>query len=175
MTFTGVAISGRAGAGKSTLARAILEQRPDLRAGSFAAALKRDLQKIGIVKGDPAFREIAQIYGTEHCRVKYGPDYWVERLRGGTHTLAGLAGLVVDDMRFPNEHAACGADGLLLVRVHADEDVRSKRLGGPCPEHPSEWALDSYPFALHVCTDDGRPVEELAASIVHILGRAAAA
>lgn len=174
MTFTGVAISGRAGAGKSTLARVILEQRPDLRAGSFASALKRDLQKIGIAKGDPGFREIAQLYGTEHCRVKYGPDYWVERLRGGTHGAATLAGLVIDDMRFPNEHAACGADRLLLVRVHAEESVRTKRLGYPCPEHESETALEDYPHPIHVRTDDGRPVEELAAGIVHLLGRVAA-
>lgn len=168
--YTGVAICGRAGSGKSTLAKAILELRHDLTAGSFAQALKWDLQKIGIVKGDPGFREIAQAYGTDHARVKYGPDYWVERLRGGTHSLATLARLVIDDVRFPNEVAACRDDGLLIVRVEANVSTRENRLGYACPEHESETALDEdEPDVL--LYSDWQPAENLARVVCGILER----
>lgn len=134
-TFVGVAISGQAGSGKSTLARAILALRPDWRAGSFAAALKQDLASIGVNKGDPGFRAIAQAYGTDFARVKWGDDYWVQRL---VEEQGGLAGLVIDDMRFPNELDVCKSAGLFTVRVDTPRELRALRLGYECPEHPSE-------------------------------------
>lgn len=169
MTYTGVAISGKAGAGKTTLAKAILElTRPHLRGASFAAALKDDLARIDVEKGDPGFRELAQIYGTEHARAKYGADYWVRRL---AETNRGtLEGLVIDDMRFPNEHAACSRAGLLLVRVDAPYLVRTERLGYPCPDHSSETAMDGIDHDLDLYVDGDKLAATPAALAQVVLG-----
>lgn len=142
--YTGVALSGRAGAGKSTVAAIVAEQL-GFSVGSFAAALKADLASLRCVKGDPGFREVAIAYGTTHKRA-LDPDYWIDRLRGPAGTLAWL---VIDDMRMENELAAVKADGLLTVRLDVPAWVRAARLGLEADDpfvrstHESEAALDT--------------------------------
>lgn len=163
--YSGVALSGRAGAGKSTVA-ALLAPALGLQVGSFAAALKRDLASLGCHKGDPGFREVAIAYGTTHKRAM-DADYWLRRLRdenGGS-----LAGLVLDDMRMTNEADAAEADGLLLVRLDVPPWVRAERLGLAADDpfvrsdHESEAALDSRRFPLFI--PHGLTPEDIAMTI----------
>lgn len=160
--FVGVGITGRAGSGKTTIARAILNLRHDWRSDSFAAALKSDLATLRCYKGDPGFREVAQAYGTEFMRGKYGPNVWFDRLV--RHAGGSLDGLVIDDMRFQNETDGCKAAGLLLVEVLAPADVRRARLGYDCPDHPSETPPEGVHFRLH--NDGSRTPDEMASEIL---------
>jgi hypothetical protein len=153
-----IAITGRAGTGKSTLAAAIVELEPRLRRASFAAELKADLAELGVQKGQPHAREVMIAYGQNRRAVC--PDYWIDRARracGGT-----FAGHVLDDVRFRNELAALRAAGALVVRLECDELERAKRLGleplDPflSSSDPSEAELDDLPFgSVDVRADTG--------------------
>lgn len=168
MNYTGITITGRAGAGKTTLADA-LEDATGLGRGSFATYLKRDLAYLNCHKGDPGFREVAQAYGTEHARAKYGEDVWIERFIEVHNTLAGF---IFDDARFPNEIARLRDAGHLTVRVMASELSRAYRLGGPCPDHPSETALDDdMQHDLYLTTDTGETPEDLARIVLAAFNR----
>jgi hypothetical protein len=120
----GFAIAGRAGVGKTTLARALVRQLPELRIASFGGPLKADLERLGVFKGDAHFRDMAVAYG-DATRAK-NPDHWVERLRDAEGSFDGL---VIDDVRKPNELDACERAGLLTVYVFAPDNVRAGRLG----------------------------------------------
>lgn len=168
MPYRGVALCGRAGSGKSSIAQAIVDLRPDWSRHSFAGALKADLQTLDIYKGDPGFRQIAQAYGTEFARGKYGEDYWIERLRD---RIAGdWDGVVIDDMRFQNELDFCKAKGLLCISVYASEELRAERLGCLVPAHASE----NPPWDVWTTiTNNGRkPPEFWAEYLLRVVDRA---
>lgn len=172
----GIALIGRAGAGKSTVAR-ILCERFDCgyQTFSLAAPLKdmaarlwgteartdRDkLQRLGV-----AVRDIHEdtwvellLRTLDHAtqRARPGAPGWFEV----SHTVVRP---VVDDCRFPNEHAALKAAGFVFVKVLADKAARIERLrrNGKLQdeaqlEHVSETALDyietDYRIANHAFT-----------------------
>lgn len=139
-----------------------------LRRVSFASALKADLETLGCRKGDPGFREVAIAYGTDHKR-GIDPDYWVRRLEADTD---GFAGVVVDDVRFPNEVAALRRAGGVAVRLMASPSVRSERLGLDFTDpflrsdSPSEQAEALYADLL-VANDSARTPADVATFIVN--------
>jgi hypothetical protein len=172
-----ILLSGAAGAGKSTLATALVRNHGFLRS-SFAAPLK---QAAAIVFGfshaqlygpsearnrpDPRFpradgtcltpREALQKLGTEVGRQIY-PRVWIDAARrmAEADEPAGGAGLLVfDDARFQNELFAFADVGALLVRI-----VRpGAGLAGDAGAHQSERELGDLPDAIFdvVVRNDG--------------------
>ncbi len=148
-----IGITGRAGAGKSYLARELAEMHGHVRHVSFASQLRKEIEAVLGVRRitnlwvkptSPEVRFILQQYGTEYRRAQ-DPDYWVKRgmAEAKTYTDDGW-GVVFDDVRFPNEADAIGLEGGLIVRVHTPSNVRTARLGTAVPDHASEAAMDGY-------------------------------
>lgn len=144
---TGVALLGRAGSGKTTLADALVEAKVMDARHSFAAALKRDLNKLGVKKDQPYARDVMIAYGQNRRAVS--TDWWIERLR--FDLFGEFAGVVIDDVRFPNELAFLRDQGFLVVRLIAPPLERMKR-GIPAEfangDEPSEVACDHLPSDL---------------------------
>jgi hypothetical protein len=94
----------------------------------------------------PDVRRLLQRLGTEVGRRHFGTNVWVDlamrKVDGPT---------VFTDCRFPNEADAIRASGGAVWRI--------ERPGfGPVNDHPSEHALDDYPFT-RVIHNDSTPDE----------------
>lgn len=100
----------------------------------------------------PIVRELLQEYGTE---VRRGdePDYW---LKAWTARCAGLARVVVPDVRFPNEAAMITARWGRLIRVD--------RPGSAGGGHSSETSLRAWQRWDAILTNAGS-LEDLEASV----------
>ena len=91
----------------------------------------------------PTVRRLLQWWGTEVRRTE-DPDYWVKAMREVLDRCRASkqhAGVIVDDVRFPNEAELIKEQGGLLVRLDTYP-------GWVCDQkaasHPSETALDDY-------------------------------
>jgi RecA/RadA recombinase len=125
----GVALCGRAGSGKSHIARELVTSGA-CPGGvvSLTTALKNDLAVLGVSKGQPFARDMMIAYGQNRRAIDV--DYWIKRLGESLHEDWGR-GIVCDDLRFPNELAHFRGLGFLIVRVVTSRDVRGDRLGIP--------------------------------------------
>ncbi len=98
----------------------------------------------------PDVRRLLQRLGTEGGRDILGENIWVDTAFGRAR-LDG-AGLVITDVRFPNEAEAIKARGGKVVRI-------SRPGIGPVNEHASDSALADYPFDHHIY--NAGPLSEL--------------
>jgi hypothetical protein len=143
-----VAISGRKFSGKTTLADALAKEL-NLRRYGFAMPLKEGLAKLGvIVDGPEKDVEALQFIGTDYFR-KRDPDWWVKTFDRAT-TDREETGLVIDDVRFPNELQWARDNGFITVRLSVSPNQQKERargmgiadLRGDVFEHASETGLD---------------------------------
>jgi len=163
--------------GKSTVANE-LEQQMGYEIVSFAYPLKRMLEAFfeeagfspnevdAIVHGDrkdypldmpgdyqTTYRHCAQTLGTEWGREYIDPDVWVEIAM--RKIKRGHRGIVVDDMRMPNEYAALKRVGARMVYI--------VRPGASPPNgHSSEGSLSGFKWDAIIANDYG--VDELKAA-----------
>ena len=145
-----VGLTGRAGAGKSFVAREIMAIEQRSRLVSFAGQLRKEIEGVfgvGHIKRlwdkptSPEIRALLQWYGTDYRRAE-DPDYWVKRAMSEARPLQFDNYLVVfDDVRFPNEAKAIQETGGIVIRVDTPADTRLQRVG-KVPEHASETAMD---------------------------------
>lgn len=169
MNYCGVAISGRAGCGKSTLAATLqAEYLPRGTVTPFARFLKEEVKELyGVVKGDPGSREAFLEHGAK--RRAEDPDYWVKATGEWIDGLLAIRAFpIVDDLRYPNEYEFCRQRGFLLVRLHAPLEVRKGRLKSQgldpnfaLSRNPSEILLEQHAF--HLRLQHGGNAERLAA------------
>ena len=162
----GVAISGKAGAGKNAFAleiqRVLALRGVQSVSVGFADALKEDVKRLyGLQKGDPGCRERHLEHG--HGMRQACPDYWIRRLAKQTGSLTPL-GLIplVNDVRYKNEMRWAQASDFLAVRVDATamdrgyvlyqrgEDVEFAH-----SDHPTETELDEWAFDLRFWNPHG--------------------
>lgn len=132
-------LTGRAGAGKSTVAR-YLEDEHAFCHIAFAAPLRamilalfdeadiddawaedRALKELPTALG-VSYRVLAQTLGTEWARRILHPDFWL-RVADAKLEAARRHGamVVISDVRFANEAAWIASRGGLLVRVHREQ------------------------------------------------------
>lgn len=156
-----IGISGKRGTGKDSLADELVNKHNFMRIG-FADPMKRflalefefsNLQLNGPSEMremiDPRFgrsaREMLQTLGTEWGRKLVHPDIWVrtairraEVIMSVAHThTRPVVGVVISDVRFPNEFYALREAGATLVRL-----TRKDRPASSHDAHESESALD---------------------------------
>lgn len=144
-----IAISGKMGAGKTTLANA-LSKRYDVPVLSFASGFKRLVEAAGVTKeGQPElYRRLCQQIGGGLRAIDR--DIWVKswfRAFERDAVERGIplprAGFIVDDLRYPNELEYLRFEkGAFTVRLEVPEAVRAQRR--TIIDHESETALDEY-------------------------------
>lgn len=147
-----IGLTGYAGAGKDTV-RQVLEEQHDLDGMAFADPIRemlgallnsvgvdeswmtvrylkeRDIPQLGM-----SYRKLAQTLGTEWARA-LDPDFWVRIAAARFEMCSEFSspGVVISDVRFPNEAAWIRSRGGVIwrvirpgtepVRAHASEDL----------------------------------------------------
>ena len=162
-------ISGYAGVGKDTFAKAMREACPDYKIVKFADALKDMLAFILDVPREHMdnpvekvkYRGALQRLGTDVFRKQVDPDWWVRALYDKMLKDPSTRVFLVPDARFPNE--------LTFWNTASDVQclpVRLDRKGiRPINAHASEIALNLYPYwfrAFHFPEDSLNTMHESA-------------
>lgn len=139
-----VGLRGPIGVGKTTLAWAMQKIDTRIIPMSFAGPIRCGLAHMGITKREhpDAYRQAAQIIGTEIARGMIGEDHWVNQARN--HIASDILPeqiVVFDDVRFRNEIAFCD------LCIH----LRRGSYTPPPQSHTSE----SLAFTTfdHICID----------------------
>ena len=147
-----IAIAGKQGSGKTSLARALAEMTFDAHILKFADPMYDIHDVVNTVYnhyGIPTPQkdgDLLQWIGTEHGRGK-DENIWVNIMQ--TRLLESLGRnvpVVIDDLRFENEFVMLEEMGALLIRLDCSEDIRRERTEGwrDNTTHPSEVGLDNY-------------------------------
>lgn len=167
-----VALHGKISSGKTTLAQAIAEEAGDPYERfvlSFAGPLKQGLATMGIYKGHPLYREVAQYIGTDIVRV-YDPHWWVQLMDTAFNTYVDNGWtkmVVIDDLRFPNELEWAEMNGFITVKLEASPATQLARGADPSRlNHESDTALDDIPDGrFDLILGEDTSVEERMAAI----------
>lgn len=160
-----VLLSGKQGAGKTTLANALTEMAPRYGYRPYRTRFAKTLYEIHNAARDTARRygipwpdkygPFLQQMGTELGRNRFGENVWVDALRADVERELAAATqptlVVIDDLRFKNEFdvfadgAPEGAD-VLRLRLECHRDTRRLRADSwrDDEHHPSETDLDTY-------------------------------
>lgn len=159
MSYTGVCINGKAGAGKNHLAALIVDllaQRGQWGVEvAFAEGVKRELWETRRMrKEDVGGREALVEIG--HGRRVTQPDYWVEKMAERLAQILPFGVVpIITDCRYANELEWARRFRFVTVRVDAsvlDRAVvlqqRGEDLEFASSDHPSECELDEAMFHL---------------------------
>lgn len=165
-----IALSGKRGSGKNTVAALMQETNWMYREYAFAAQLKKIAQLLtgatdvysqeGKTQHLPDWNmtvgEILQRLGTEAIRNGLHENAWIlacfAQIGSDSHA-------IITDCRFPNEAEAVKARGGIVIRVEGDP-MGQRGDGSRNDTHPSETAMDDYPHFDAVIQNDGT-VEDL--------------
>lgn len=177
-----IAFTGKAGAGKSTAAAALVDHL-GYRLVSFAAPLKN---AAALIWGPQARtdRGLLQWLGQvvrerdEFAWVNAGLRQIDDEFNNTSYETGHAPRIVIDDLRFPNEYHTLKQEGFVIVRVEADRHTRVDRLRGNGKlqdeaqlADASETALDEFEVD-YTLVNDGTP-EELADQLRLVLQREA--
>lgn len=156
LKYPNIAIIGKMGAGKSTVANGLLND-PAVRYDHVAIAGK--LKEIAVeLFGPGADKSRYYLQGLGQYVRSLEEDAWIDI---AIDQVIKWSPAVIDDVRYPNEYdklkAECGA---IIVRVEAPLEVRIERLkangkwgGKEALEHESETALDHLPADYTIIND----------------------
>jgi hypothetical protein len=174
-----IGISGKIGAGKDTLAQAIMRYST-FEIHKFASKLKliaqiltgvsdqytQEGKNIYLPMWGMTVGEFQQCLGTEAIRNGLGKDAWILALFAD---YTPQSRWIITDVRFPNEAQSILDHGGLLVRIAGTRITDSKRN----LNHISETALDDW-VDWHYCFDNSantmEDLERHAANIVRMIG-----
>lgn len=166
MNYRGIALSGKAGAGKNAFARELAPRL--LQHGlwpveiNFADGLKLEmLERFGLKKEDPGGRD--KLLEIGHGRRLEDPNYWVKALALRVDSLRPYGCFpLITDMRYLNEYGYASREMFLRVRVDATAMDRGSALSRrgedrefAYSEHPSETQLDDASFDLRFWNPHG--------------------
>jgi len=158
-----IALCGRAGAGKSSIAKA-LKELYGFEIFSLADEVREIAKRLGYdVKKPytPHVREILQVIGMTGrllCE-----NVWIEKL---LEKIGNRQKVVVDDVRFKNEAEALKQHSFLIVKLVCPEEVLKQRLGIGYvnPDHPSEREIREISADVVFMCDN--PPEKIARILV---------
>ena len=167
-----VCISGKAGSGKDEVAHAMKETfegyGENVLIVHFADLLKFICEKFFDWDGkkDEAGRTLLQYVGTNKIRSK-SPDFWVDFIANMLEMFDGEWDYVlIPDCRFPNEFEVLAFYGFDVTLVRVNRPAYMSCLTDFQQEHPSETALDDYPWDW-VIKNDGT-IEDLRAEAISL-------
>jgi len=164
-----VAVSGKRGAGKSALARVLIEDYGFV-LGSFAKPLKERAKLDFCLSAAQVYGDQKEVvdprYGmtSRDILIKIGQayrsidnDFWVNELRKSLET--EIRPVVIDDMRFVNEANMLKGMGAMLVRL---ERLPEDNIYKGIIDDLSETQLDLYDgFDFRFCGMDNRTMSDL--------------
>lgn len=172
--MTNIALLGKAGSGKTELAKSIEDTHVKL---SFATPVKElsvelynktaeflgvdsraNIEQFYSKTTKPYFRILMQVVGTEIGRQYFGEHVWVDALRPAIeyHIEHGNP-IVVDDVRFTNEYTMLSSYGFKMVLINRPNIGDSKHSS---ENIPSESLEEMKRMGLTVIDNDGT-LEEL--------------
>ena len=145
-----IAVSGKMGAGKTTLAQHFVDKYGFKRT-AFAKALKDYAIDIFMLSEEDVFgkkkRALLQDFGQKMREID--ELVWINQLLADVE---GNEKVVVDDVRYENEYSAMIKEGYLMIRINAPEKLRKERLGDKFQnaDHESETSLDNESFDIYI-------------------------
>lgn len=165
MRYPNIALSGKAGSGKDTVAAYLVEEHGFTRL-ALADPLKEMAEIIdpivSHVAGEPVrLTRLLELHGWDRAKTVFpevrrllqqvgqtvrhrDPDFWLRALYGAAERVAGP--IVVTDVRYPNELASLQRAGFTAVRITRPEIQ-------PVRDHDSETALDGVTFVDRILND----------------------
>lgn len=155
-----IAISGKRGSGKSTMAKAVTTMS-NAALMSFAGPLRREIMALGyphhLVCGKPTaepMRRLLIAHGM--CRRHVNESYWISQLWKDIERAKanGVTMAVIDDLRFWNEAEQLRASGATLVRIGLDDPLWRQQFIPGVDDDKSETDLNQWPdwdyqFSFH--------------------------
>lgn len=178
-----IAITGESRAGKSLVA-SILANKYGYTTHSFGDALRRTVRNL--FEGTEVYDEFGK---NRHLLNAVGQgmrelyeDVWVDKVANSVYTtlmLSQTRGIVIDDLRQPNEEAWLKENGFFIVRIRASDELRRSRsevlsdgdedltVVNPVDYHVDNIAADYEIINDGILYDDlERKVDEVVADVV---------
>lgn len=179
-----LAISGKMGSGKTTLAKMMVEKfhvsESSGKAYSFASKIKEVAKDVYGMGGKDRILlqtlgdNMRQVVGSDGVkRENVWIDYLVKQMNQDMAVVKSLNQQpinilqVIDDLRYKNEYDMLKENGFMTVRIWADEATRIRRMNVDANElkrgalHKSETELDSK-FHWDFVVDNNGTLEDLA-------------
>ncbi|RAU96821.1 AAA family ATPase [Paenibacillus sp. YN15] len=130
-TYPNVALCGKMRSGKSVVAQ-YLAEKYGYAEFAFGDELKRTAHEMFDIPETPKPRELYQWWG-QTLRQRE-PDIWVrkcfDRISDEAMFLDAYGDILrslISDIRQPNEYSRCRAEGYVIIRVNAPEELRRQR------------------------------------------------
>lgn len=156
-----IGLMGKIGSGKTTVAQILVNNHGFVKV-SFADALKQMLVNAKIItyeeayiKKTPYARQMLQKIGTDIVRNQIDKDFWVKKTAETINELnkKGINKIVIDDVRFPNEHQfVIDQDGIIVKVV----DIKTNECNSD--NHESESYVDSLSHNFLITNDKSRGI-----------------
>jgi len=147
---------GKAGSGKTYSAKFMIEKYR-YEVAKFAYPVYMIAEKYFGMKDKD--RKLLQVIGTDAARDQINYEIWVNRFKEDMRIVRLTAGIlnlplpkfVMDDCRFPNEHAILKELGFVGIYIDVSDEIRKERLigrDGKAQEatlnHKSETLIDTF-------------------------------
>lgn len=166
-----IAIAGKLRSGKSAAARYLAEEYGFERV-SFGAELKRFAGEIfGASEAKP--RRLYQHFGQAMREID--ENVWIRHVEKRIESLGRAKGIVIDDLRQPNEYRWARANGFFIVSIAASEDTRLARAKAAGDDfsiedlrHDTEIHVDSFTVDFEIW-NDGDDLAELERRVGEII------
>ena len=161
-----IGICGKAGTGKTVVADHLVKKY-----GYKRYAIADEVKRIAVrlFKMEKKDRKLLQDIGFKMREIR--PTVWIDFL---IDQIRGKDGVVVDDIRYPNEYEALKKEGFKMIRVVADRAICIKRLterdGTAAIERlddESETAMDDV--EIENVLDGSLPLEKMLAQLDELL------
>lgn len=147
-----IALTGKMRSGKDEIAKHLAYKHGFEWPIAFGDMLKYYADLIYAHNSGAKQRRMYQVFG-QACR-EYDPDVWIRHAEFAVKQALekrSTRGIVISDLRQPNEYDWCKRNGFVIVRVTAPEDVRlarAKQAGdifeADDAEHETEQYVDSF-------------------------------
>ena len=171
-----IGLIGGMRAGKDTVANRLYYEHGFEHPIAFGSALKRLAHNIFMdVPKEPKPRKLYQFMNKMR---EYDPDVWIKHLEYiyGCYTeQRSTSGIVLTDIRQPNEYEWARANGFIIVKVEAPAAIRKERakqsddFSEEDLTHSTESYTDEFAFDYSI-TNDGS-LDELKAKVDELLAK----